>query len=370
MKVASVTNTTLDPSLGSGKTVLAWTHELRRRGATVDIYEPRDFFRPLAMNLIRRLKLRFDSNKLFNRLSTSNYDLIEFYGGEFGWLITRLKKQKKHPMLVAHTNGLELLATESLPRIASPSVRSLARLPVNALVQHCDKLAFRNVERFVSICKLDAEYIIDRGFLPRDATCVIEPGIDDEFMQRLVSNGKQSRVIFMGTWSERKDTKTITSVMNSILKLNTNLIFDILGTGGIAAEVRSGFDESVRDRIVVYPTLQKKEMAEVLSAAKVFFFPSLYEGYGMATAEAMACGCAVVVTPTGFGGMIENDLEGIVCNFRDVLSMTNAIQALLDNDERRQKLSDNGRRRVTNLAWNAQGKILYDTYSKWLINHR
>ena len=86
MRIASVTNTPLDPSLGSGKTVLSWSEGLRDKGHHVDVFSPDMFYKPLNRQRVRRLKLRWDACSLVTPLRNGNYDLVEFYGGEFGWL--------------------------------------------------------------------------------------------------------------------------------------------------------------------------------------------------------------------------------------------------------------------------------------------
>ena len=86
----------------------------------------------------------------------------------------------------------------------------------------------------------------------------------------------------------------------------------------------------------------------------------------MATTEAMACGCVVVVTPTGFGAEINDGLDGFICNFRDVKAMFIQCQSILDNDLLRMQVASAARKRIVSLDWPCQVSNLEVIYKSWL----
>src|SRR5512147_601114 len=55
----------------------------------------------------------------------------------------------------------------------------------------------------------------------------------------------------------------------------------------------------LRSRIRHLPHLPDRDLVLAYNAAEVLVFPSLREGFGWPPVEAMACGCPVVVSPTG-----------------------------------------------------------------------
>lgn len=55
--------------------------------------------------------------------------------------------------------------------------------------------------------------------------------------------------------------------------------------------------------------------------------------------EAMACGCAVVVTPTGFGSDLRDCVDAVVCDFLDEERMQAQILSLLSDDARRIRIA-------------------------------
>lgn len=365
MRIASVTNTPLDPSLGSGKTVIAWSEGFRQLGHHVDVFGPESFYRPLLSQFLRRLKFRWDAFRLAPVLENGKYDLIEFYGGEFGWLIRRLALANPKLLLVAHTNGLELLAAEHELPSSDSRLRRYLRWPIQKAISQCDQLSFSATDRFAAICSLDAEYIISRGIKRHDETTVVEPGIDKEFLSANWKSRRDHMVCYLGSWSERKDTTTLVSVLSRLLMEDEALKAELVGCSYQRHEILASFSPQLRERIYVHEKLEKIAIVRVLERAKVFLFPSLYEGFGMATSEAMACGCAVVVTPTGFGASLKDGENAFIRPFRDVEGFVDATRMLLADSELRDRFAKTGRTRVESMSWGNQVRNLEQAYRKW-----
>lgn len=372
MKILSLTNTPLDPALGSGKTVLAWSQGLRLLGHDVDVIPPDDFYRPWPKNLAKRLKMRLDAVKLSNIVLSGGYDLVEFYGAEFGLLSGKLSQVSRNnrPLLVAHTNGLELAASEFSSDVAINSsfnaFQYITGKVINPIISKIDAMAFTRVDAFASICEADKNFLVNHGLQPSSRCAVVEPGIDEVYLSSPWQRRKNQWLVSFASWASRKDPETTVRVASELLRQIPDLEFHILGASGSKHEILNAFAEHQRSRIKVYPRLSQGDIVEILSQAKVFLFPSLYEGFGMATTEALACGCAVVVTPTGFGTSIQDGLDGFVCNFQDVALMTRRCLDLFLDEGLRNRISFAGRERVSCLNWPVQLQKLEAIYQYWL----
>jgi glycosyltransferase involved in cell wall biosynthesis len=78
----------------------------------------------------------------------------------------------------------------------------------------------------------------------------------------------------------------------------------------------------------------QQDVRPFLQAAHLFVLPSNWEGFGMAIAEAMAVGRAIVSTRIGgIPELVEDGKNGFLCVPRDVDGLVEAIQQLSDRPE-------------------------------------
>ncbi len=366
MKILSLTNCPLDPTLGSGKTVLKYSQGLRSLKHTVDVFEPKDYESWYGLGRAKKFRQAWGSWIFVKqKLLAEQYDVIEFYGDEF-WLATwQLANLPKRPLLVAHTNGLELLNRERA-KIYNTSHNHLRNLLTEQTHDRFSRMAFAHTDAFVSLCKLDRQYVLDLGLYPEERTTVVEPGLDREYISVPFSAQRQERIAFTGSWTPRKGVSNLCAVVSKVLAQNSELNFDLYGTGVARSAVLSCFSTELHSRIVVHPRLSSQEIANGLAQAKVFFFPSQYEGFGMALAEAMACGCAAVTTRTGFGAELCDEQEVLLCDFDDLEAMEKAILLLLQDEHLRVRIAYRGWKRVRSLTWEANIERLAAVYKQWL----
>lgn len=376
MEILALTNCPLDPETGSGKTVLMWSQGLRDLGHSVEVWQPKDCEWRAVLSRGWKFRLAFGAwRKLRLRLQSKPPDLIEFYGDEFWAAIWQASRMPQRPLLVAHTNGLELLAHERQAQYSPRDTSIKGQLYGFFAAQthgRFSRLGFASVDAFVSLSQEDRDYVLERGLYPAERTAVVQPGLDPEYLHTPIPDRSPQprRLTYTGSWIPRKGVDKLVAVMSKILARRGELIFDVYGTDGDAAAVQSGFPADLRNRVVVHPRLSRSQIRDGLKESGIFFFPSQYEGFGIALSEAMSSGCACVTTPTGFGRELRDGEEALICGFDDVEGMERALERLLDDDDLRLKLARNAWQRTRALQWPESVRKLESMYSAWVREHQ
>jgi len=98
-------------------------------------------------------------------------------------------------------------------------------------------------------------------------------------------------------------------------------------------------------------------------AATLFAFPSLYEGFGLAPLEAMACGTPVVASDVPALVEAVGDAAELVTP-DNLFDVARGLRAVLLDNARRRELSASGRARARRFDWNDTARATLDVYQE------
>lgn len=114
--------------------------------------------------------------------------------------------------------------------------------------------------------------------------------------------------------------------------------------------------------------LSSDALVELYNQVSVVVCPSLYEGFGLPAAEALACGTAVISSDGGALPEVVGD-AGIIYPAGDHQRLGEAIKELLSKPSLRQALEQRGRARAETLfCWDRVAKEFNDYYQKILAS--
>jgi glycosyltransferase involved in cell wall biosynthesis len=126
----------------------------------------------------------------------------------------------------------------------------------------------------------------------------------------------------------------------------------------------------IRDRVAFVSGLSSDDIAKLYAEATIAVAPSVYEGFGFPTGEAMACGVPVVVTDGGALPEVVGD-AGIVVPRQNSEALAAAIGALLDDPPRRAALGAAGLKRIHDeFLWSRTARNVTDVYLKAIDANR
>lgn len=108
-----------------------------------------------------------------------------------------------------------------------------------------------------------------------------------------------------------------------------------------------------------YQDPSKEQLVELYNISNYFIFPSLEEGWGLTPIEAMACGCIVFGTNTGFVQDLGAHRENMMISKPgDINEMVDNIEDVLSDYALAEKIKKGAVRTMYNLKWEKSAKKL------------
>lgn len=130
-------------------------------------------------------------------------------------------------------------------------------------------------------------------------TYFVPDPVTPEFMDAPIQK-KQNVIVSYGRWNDVRQKNTINMVSTIVDFLNMRQEYTAVLFGGgkdILVDLVKNVPKNVADRIKLLGFVEREEINQILSTAKMFLSPSRWESFGIAAGESLCMGCSVVATP-------------------------------------------------------------------------
>ncbi|WP_338598640.1 glycosyltransferase family 4 protein [Sulfolobus tengchongensis] len=164
--------------------------------------------------------------------------------------------------------------------------------------------------------------------------------------QYYTSDEKMCDGLFIGDYGERKGVKYLREIWN-LVNEKGNFKLCILG--------RKWEGKELPKNSVYLGFVPEREKRDILAKSKVFVFPSVYEGFSLVVAEALASYLPVITWDLSWNKRFERGI--IKVKFADTSSFAEKILFLLMNEKIRKKLGFEGKEFAKNLSWEKASEI-------------
>lgn len=163
-------------------------------------------------------------------------------------------------------------------------------------------------------------------------------------------NDRPVRVLAVGTLQPRKNLGRLLQAIRRAARVRP-VALRVVGPDGFGADAIRADLAGVAD-VEILGFVDDAALAAEYRAADMLVYPSLYEGFGLPVAEAMACGLPVITSTGGALPEVAGD-AAVILDPLDVEGMSDAILALAEDTERRRALGAAGRARAAGFTWAA-----------------
>ena len=205
--------------------------------------------------------------------------------------------------------------------------------------------------------------------VPDSKVFVTPLGVDSKFKPvedagRLVRerHGLDSGYVLacVGSSHPRKNLKAVIEAFDELGRPDLRLV--IVGSVQRDQQAFEAIKSSgSRGRIALPGHVAEADLPAIYSAAGVFCFPSLYEGFGLPVLEAMACGTPVVCSDTSSLPEVVGD-AALMVEPSDIDGLGTALRSVLDDDSRRAELSVAGLARAAGFTWARTARLTVEAY--------
>jgi len=191
---------------------------------------------------------------------------------------------------------------------------------------------------------------------------VIYPGVDRVFepgdAQEITTTREElgcpdGYFLFAGTLEPRKNVAFLLDAWEALRRENPQAPKLVLA-GGYGWRSRDLLDRIGRlertGGLLYLDRLERRRLVRVFQAASVFVLPSLYEGFGLPAAEAMACGVPTVATNTSSLPEVIGD-AGVTVELNDVDGLKDALRRLSQDTSWAAEVGTRCRERARRFDW-------------------
>lgn len=214
-----------------------------------------------------------------------------------------------------------------------------------------ERRALNAAKAVIVTSAMTGKVLTDQFAIPATKITVALPGTDPQTFVPCI--GDPPVLLTLATLTRRKAHDLLIDALANSKHLDWTARF----VGGM--DFDSAWTASLKNKVSAYGLEQRilfignvADSASEYAAADLFVLPSLFEGYGMAFAEALSFGLPVVAAQAGAVPDVVPKSAGILVAPSDSIALADALQQLLTDKDLRKKLQAGAQAAARNLpSW-------------------
>lgn len=290
-----------------------------------------------------------------------------------------------------HRSGADIITVHDLsflvvPECAEPKLAAFLSKTVPAAVRRADKI--------IAVSHQTKNDLIRLLNTPEGKIVVAHNGVDERFRIGTKDEGRKTNaasstpavtptlrqklnlparfILHVGTLEPRKNLKRLVEAYGLLMQRGGREIGEVAlvlaGRKGWLYEPILEAAEKVNTadgpgRVIFVDYVDDADLPLLYNMAEVFAYPSLYEGFGLPAAEAMAIGAPTLVSNDGALAEVVGD-AALVVDPQSVESIADGLQRIVEDETLRANLAEFGPKQVAQFTWETAAQKVLQVYSE------
>lgn len=244
--------------------------------------------------------------------------------------------------------------------------------------------AIKNAALIVAISENTAKDVHRILGVPEERIVVTHLGVDQKFFEAAVGSDApelQARfkidphrpvVLYVGGIDQRKNFNGLVrsfAILCQMCREQGRAMPQLFMAGNIQSDAQFPKLQALvkelqlEDDVLMPGFVPDNELLQIYALSSVFFFPSLYEGFGLPPLEALAAGTPVVSSNTSSMPEVLGD-AALMIDPTNFAAAAEALFRILDNAELAASLRERGRAQARKFTWAATGQQTLSAYER------
>jgi glycosyltransferase involved in cell wall biosynthesis len=339
---------------------------------------PRSFFHPL--NFYELATSRIGQFSVMSAFSWRAYMKWRELQAEHRFDIVHDVQVLGYGSLMIHASGMPVVANIhhplSIDRLNQIQQARGTRMKVRKAMFYpffMQEIVARRLDRIITGSHNSRSSVADAFSLPLDRVTTIHDGVDTRTFRPLEIAKRPNEILFVGNSDDQNKGARYLIEAVKILEdrgIDFHLTFkDRLNAQMVPPMLRR---LGLEHRVTFLGRQSVDELVRLYNQAQILVSPSLYEGFGLPAAEAMACGTPVIATTAGaFPETIVHNETGVLVPPADAGALADAMTALLADPARRARMGAAGVRRIEeHFSWRVCARRTAELYDDVLRQRR
>lgn len=279
--------------------------------------------------LLKMLKYKYKNrihlkkmNKLIQELKP---DIIVAHGGEEKWIVPKLNFTGKK-ILENHISKVFILQRK----------QNYFRKIISYLSIFLQEKLIKKYDEVIVLNEIEKK-------LWKDSKIKVIPNPLPFYSEKL-SNLENKIAISVGRLEEEKGYDALIDIWEKINQKHEEWILEIYGEGSLKEELENKIKEKKLEKTIKLKGICHNIKEKYLESS-IYLMTSKSEAFPLVLLEAMNCGLPIISFDCPFGprSIITEGIDGYLCEMGNIEEMTEKINFLIENKERRKLMGKNAR---------------------------